>query len=113
MHHAHMGKCHVRLYIIIRHVIEFLGWSKSNDVTAQTVPVIVLKLAHGSIRSVVNKKLKNEIDITDERKMEWSAQLADAVTYMHSQDLIHRDIKPANVLVGDDAIIKLVSVRSS
>ena len=113
MHHVHMGKCHVRLYIIIRHVIEFLGWSKSNDVKAQTVPVIVLKLAHGSIRSVVNKKLKNEIDITDERKMEWSAQLADAVTYMHSQDLIHRDIKPANVLVGDDAIIKLVSVRSS
>ena len=93
-----------------RHVIKFLGWSIANDAAAHTVPAIVLKFAkHGSLRSIVNKKLEGAISISDEQKVTWSYQIADALAYMHGRDLIHRDIKPANVLVGDKRDIKVVS----
>ena len=97
--------------ILDRHVIEFLGWSIANNAAAHTVPVIVLKLArHGSLLSVVDK---GDSDIPDERKVAWSAQIAEALAYIHGRGLIHRDIKPANVLVGDSENIKLVSSRTN
>ena len=44
----------------------------------------------------------------DTQKVVWSTQIADAVTYIHGQDLVHRDIKPDNVLVDVSGDIKMV-----
>jgi len=40
----------------------------------------------------------------------WSAQLADALDYMHQQDppILHRDIKPSNLKLTPSGLIKLV-----
>ena len=70
------------------------------------MPVIVLALAkHGSLRDIVDKKMA----ITDEQKVKWSRQFADALGYLHTQGFIHRDIKPENVLVDADFDIKMAS----
>ena len=72
------------------------------------MPAIILRLAGGgSLRSVVDMQLQKKIVISDKQKTEWSNQLADAISYMHSLRLIHRDLKPKNVLVGDKNEIKL------
>ncbi len=34
-------------------------------------------------------------------------QIADALSYMHTKNVIHRDIKPENLLIGNDGEIKL------
>ena len=91
-------------------MIKFLGWSIARDATAQTVPAIVLRLAErGSIRSIVIKKLKGDVSISDTQKVIWSTQLAKAISHVHARGWIHRDIKPANVLVDGEGDIKLVS----
>ena len=34
-------------------------------------------------------------------------QLAGALRYLHSRDVLHRDLKPSNVIVGDDDVVKV------
>lgn len=40
----------------------------------------------------------------------WSAQLLDALIYLHSQEpaILHRDIKPANIILTGQGVLKLV-----
>lgn len=42
--------------------------------------------------------------------LNWSSQLADALTYLHSQEppILHRDIKPSNLKVTPSGLVKLV-----
>jgi serine/threonine protein kinase len=51
------------------------------------------------------KKFLSENDV-----LGWSAQLADALDYMHRQDppILHRDIKPSNLKLTPSGLIKLV-----
>jgi eukaryotic-like serine/threonine-protein kinase len=44
------------------------------------------------------------------RVLEWAAQLADALEYLHSQapPVIHRDIKPSNLKLTPSGLLKLV-----
>ncbi len=47
----------------------------------------------------------DEADVLD-----WAAQLADALTYLHRQSppIVHRDIKPSNLKITPDGLLKLV-----
>jgi serine/threonine-protein kinase len=42
--------------------------------------------------------------------LNWASQLADALTYLHSQDppIVHRDIKPSNLKLTPSGLVKLV-----
>lgn len=42
--------------------------------------------------------------------LNWASQLADALTYLHSQDppILHRDIKPSNLKLTPSGLVKLV-----
>ena len=42
--------------------------------------------------------------------LNWSSQLADALTYLHIQDppILHRDIKPSNLKLTPNGLVKLV-----
>ena len=48
--------------------------------------------------------------LAEEQVLNWSSQLADALTYLHSQDppILHRDIKPSNLKVTPAGVVKLV-----
>ncbi|KAF8510571.1 kinase-like protein [Hysterangium stoloniferum] len=43
----------------------------------------------------------------------YTAQIADAVSWMHSKGIVHRDLKPENVLLGEDMRIKISDYGSA
>ncbi len=55
-------------------------------------------------------------EVLDQRKtprtldelLPWLEQLCGALDYAHSRHVLHRDVKPANILLGDDAMVRLV-----
>ncbi len=48
--------------------------------------------------------------LSEREVLNWAAQLADALTYLHSQDppIVHRDIKPSNLKLTPAGMLKLV-----
>ncbi len=48
--------------------------------------------------------------LSEQDVLSWSSQLADAVSYLHSQDpsILHRDIKPSNLKLTPSGMVKLV-----
>lgn len=48
--------------------------------------------------------------LSEQDVLSWSSQLADALTFLHSQDppILHRDIKPSNLKLTPSGMVKLV-----
>jgi len=60
-----------------------------------------LKKKEGDLRNLL-KSFRNETKenfLTANYILDWSIELFDAVSYIHSQHVIHRDLKPENVLL--------------
>ncbi|KAG8991361.1 spindle assembly checkpoint kinase [Tulasnella sp. JGI-2019a] len=53
------------------------------------------------------KQLTKYGHFSDRRSSRYIAQMADALTYLHSKHVIHRDIKPENLLLGVNGELKI------
>lgn len=69
---------------------------------------LVMELVHGpSLAARIA-----EAPLSPDEAAEIAEQLADALSYVHSRDMVHRDIKPANILLGVDGVTGDAAVRA-
>ncbi len=65
---------------------------------------LVMELAEGkSLRAIQGNK---RMDVA--QALDYGAQIASALVYLHSRGIVHRDLKPDNVIVTPDGRIKLL-----
>ncbi len=62
------------------------------------------------LRTIMLEARSKKTFLPEREVLDWSAQLADALDYMHRQDppILHRDIKPSNLKLTPSGLIKLV-----
>ena len=62
------------------------------------------------LKDIMNEARRANKFLDESEVLNWSAQLCDALIYLHSQDpaILHRDIKPSNIKLTPDGRIKLV-----
>jgi len=62
------------------------------------------------LRTMMMEARQANTFLTEDDVLTWASQLADALTYLHSQDppILHRDIKPSNLKVTPSGLVKLV-----
>ncbi len=62
------------------------------------------------LRTLMTEALQAKTFLEENIVLEWCAQLADALTFMHDQEppILHRDIKPSNVKLTPSGVVKLV-----
>ena len=62
------------------------------------------------LRTLMNEARRRGEMLPERQVLGWANQLADALTYMHSQNppILHRDIKPSNLKVTPSGLLKLV-----
>jgi serine/threonine-protein kinase len=83
----------------------------SDFFSIDTKDYLVMDYVPGKDLRALMLDAKSRDTFLDERiVLDWAAQLADALTYLHRQEppIVHRDIKPSNLKITPDGLIKLV-----
>ncbi len=73
--------------------------------THDGLPFLVMELVEGMDLA---QWLKSIGPLPQDEAIRITAQVCEALAYMHSQGVIHRDIKPSNIMVGPDGQVKVM-----
>ncbi|HEX9443481.1 MAG TPA: serine/threonine-protein kinase [Candidatus Binatia bacterium] len=57
---------------------------------------------------LLSDRLRRERRLPVGTAVDLARQLADALVYLHEQNVVHRDLKPANIMVQPDGRVKLI-----
>lgn len=62
------------------------------------------------LRTLMSEAAEKKVFLFENEVLNWSNQLADALTYLHKQTppILHRDIKPSNLKLTPAGVLKLV-----
>jgi serine/threonine-protein kinase len=83
----------------------------SDFFTEENREYLVMDFVPGEdLRNLMLEARRKKTFLNEREVLGWSAQLADALDYMHRQDspILHRDIKPSNLKLTPSGLIKLV-----
>lgn len=83
----------------------------SDFFSIETRDYLVMDYVAGKdLRALMLEAKARNTFLEESQVLDWAAQLADALTYLHRQNppIVHRDIKPSNLKLTPDGLLKLV-----
>ncbi len=88
-----------------------LGTFYSYGLWQQMMPYIAMEFIEGkSLRNLLDEEFENEtFSIARlDRLLNILMHVADAISFVHKQNVLHRDLKPTNIIVTTDGVAKVV-----
>lgn len=82
------------------HIIQIHDIFEENN----TAYYVMEYVSHGSLRDIVDQ----DGALAEPIAIKYISQIADALCYLHSRNILHLDIKPSNVLIDDDDKVLLI-----
>lgn len=82
------------------HIIQIHDIFEENN----TAYYVMEYVNHGSLKDIVERKGA----LVESKAIKYINQIADALSYLHSRNILHLDIKPSNVLIDDDDKVILI-----
>ena len=82
------------------HIVKIIDVFEENG----TAYYVMEYLGGGSL----DRKIKDKGAMPESVALDFIRQISDALSYLHSQNILHFDIKPANVLLGKNGSAKLI-----
>jgi eukaryotic-like serine/threonine-protein kinase len=76
-----------------------------HGVTTEGEPYLVMEMIEGQ---GLNYLIETRHERLKGNRIDFLAQVADAVEYVHGQGFLHRDICPRNIMVTSDNVVKLI-----
>ncbi|XP_012214774.1 aurora kinase C-like [Linepithema humile] len=100
---SHQVRREIEIQTHLRHpnILRMYGYFYDD----QRIYLILEYAPKGELYKELNKQPNKRFD--EERTANYVAQLADALKYCHSKNVIHRDIKPENLLLGANGELKI------
>ncbi|MCP4151150.1 MAG: protein kinase [bacterium] len=70
------------------------------DKKEKTFPAILMELAAGNLKDILDAQMSNALVVSHEEKLEIIRQLCANVHLLHSREVVHRDLSPHNVFIA-------------
>jgi len=61
----------------------------------------------GDLKYIVKRAIQEDSHLDENKIWEYIAQMAEALSHMHSKRIMHRDLKPANIFINSEGKLKL------
>ena len=87
------------------HVIKIFEWFESK----KEIYIIMEFLGGGELFD----KIKSEKHLSEKKAAEIMKCLLEAISYLHTKNIVHRDIKPENIVFNNRGTLKLVDFGTS
>jgi len=68
---------------------------------------VIMEMASGNLRDILKEKKEKQERLTEHEALVYFSQIVQAMSFIHSNNVIHRDIKPENILIGLDGKVKI------
>jgi eukaryotic-like serine/threonine-protein kinase len=69
-------------------------------------PYIIMEFIDGTNLRLRLREFEGLVPI--DTALDWAAQLASAISYLHAHGIVHRDLKPENILISTEGEVKVV-----
>lgn len=93
---------------------KLVGFYEEKSITGNKILGMVIEFIDGfSLKELIDMEKRDLISISIDHKLFWILSLSDAISFLHSNNIIHLDLKPDNIIIDLNGFLKVIDLGVS